>query len=128
MAVGPSRQMRIVAGLLAVAIVATGTVLLVIRARADDPAAATPGMPSQSAWQQVMAGATDSGETTATMARQAFSLTFEALNDVDLPSGSRNDIQSGSAALRMMIAHWDELTTPEQNTVLSYLPSDDPTT
>lgn len=106
----------VVIGVVAVA----GIVALVmIRPRADHAMSDS----DPSAWQRVMAGATNAGESTVTMARQAFSLTFEPLPGVDVPSGSRRDIQSGSAALRMMIAHWSELTASEQITVLSYLPA-----
>ncbi len=104
-----------------VAIASTASAYVISRSGTDDSA----GVPAQTAWQRVMNGTTDTGETTVTMARQAFSLTFERLPGVAVPKGSRDDIQSGSAALRMMIAHWAELTVREQNTVLSYLPTDD---
>lgn len=111
----------------AAALVVTTALLIVTRIRTDHPDDASSGTTRDSGWQRVMAGLTESGESTVTVARQAFSLTFEQLPGVDVPSGSRDDIQSGSAALQMMIAHWDELTTAEQSIVLNYLPSDDPT-
>lgn len=114
-----SRRTVVVVGLVAVAIAAVGTAYAVNRPGGDR----NEGGASRTAWQQVMSGTTESGETTAAMARQAFSLTFEPLSGVEVPGGSRSDIQSGSAALRMMIAHWSELTADEQNVVRSYLPA-----
>ena len=122
------RRRRTVAILSTATIVAVGAVALAVQIRADDPGDADGGTTSWSSWQRVMSGLTETGETTVTMARQAFALTFEPLPDVDVPAGSRDDIRSGTAALRMMITHWDELTAGEQTTVLAYLPTDDPTT
>ncbi|MEO6123125.1 MAG: hypothetical protein ABIR32_05405 [Ilumatobacteraceae bacterium] len=110
-----------------VAVAVAGVIVVVTHMRRDDSAHANNDRFHPSAWQSVMDGATDTGETTVNMARQAFSLTFVRLPGVEVPSGSHDDIQSGSAALRMMIAHWAELTHSEQSAVLSYLPSDDPT-
>ncbi len=105
------------------AIVAALTVLLVRRASPDQ--AGNDAMVSLTSWQRVMGGTNESGETTVEMARQGFSLTFSPLSGVSVPDGSRRDIQSGSAALRMMIAHWAELAVEERSAVMAYLPQGD---
>lgn len=112
----------VMAGIATVLVAAAAAAILVFGAEDDGDEMAGP---EESAWQHVMNELPDTGETTVEMARQAFSLAFEQLPGVQMPAGARGDIQSGSAALRMMIAHWPELSDPDRETVLSYLPSAD---
>ncbi len=118
------RRLKVAAVVGAIALLVAG-VVVAKRLRAADSADVDPDRTDESAWQKVMSGLSEGGETTVTMARQAFSLAFEQLPGVAVPAGPRDDIRSGSAALRMMVAHWDELTGHEQQTVISYLPSAD---
>ena len=117
------RRPIVMVGLATVMVAAAAGAAFVILGGEDDGGGVT--RPEETAWQHVMDELPETGETTVEMARQAFSLTFEQLPGVHTPAGTRGDIQSGSAALRMMIAHWAELSDADRGTVLSYLPTAD---
>ena len=103
-------------------IVTAAAIVVIFVRRSHDETGAAANDHTETAWQHVMDELPESGRTTVEMAREAFSLAFEPLPGADVPSGTRDEIQSGSAALRMMIAHWSELSDGDRQTVLSYLP------
>ncbi|MEU0936072.1 VWD domain-containing protein [Embleya sp. NPDC005971] len=69
--------------------------------------------PPPSAWRKVMAMTGPNGEISKEMALAAFATVYGPLPGVAPVSGDRNELRSGSTALRWIAAHWQEIT-PEQ--------------
>ena len=85
-------------------------------ATSNDTASASP------AWRQVLSQIGPDGTVTVETALQAFSLAFEPLPGVPIPTGPAGPIRSGSGAIRWLVGHWDEITDAQRAEAVRLIP------
>jgi len=76
----------------------------------------SPQPEAPSAWDQTLAEIGEDGKVSLTTALKAFALAIAPLPGVQVPAG-KVDIFSGTIAINWVIAHWAELTNPQQSAV-----------
>lgn len=69
------------------------------------------------AWDRVMAMAGPDGSVSKDMALSAFATAFGSVPGAQAQPGSREDLTSGSAAMRWIWGHWGELSTEQRDAV-----------
>jgi hypothetical protein len=86
----------------------------------------TPGpkvtaQPVPKAWADVLRQIKPDGKVSVSTALQAFSLVIGPLPQVKLPEQLDRPVLDGSIAVRMLVAHWNELTPAQQQIASQYL-------
>jgi hypothetical protein len=77
----------------------------------------------ETAWAKVLEQIGPNGEVNLQTALQAFVVAFGPLPGVGSPGGAASEISSGSAVVRWVLRHWEELTKAQQLAFDAYFPS-----
>jgi hypothetical protein len=80
------------------------------------------GPDQPTAWETVLDEIGVDGSVSTDTALRMFALAFGDMPGVELPSAPRGPIRSGSLALRLIVAHWDELTPEQKSAAMQLVP------
>lgn len=76
------------------------------------------------AWDSVTAGIRADGYVDVATALGAFGLAVAPLPGVEIPTGRRTPLISGSGAIRWLLGHWDDLSDPQRQAVVDLVGRD----